>query len=58
MNPIVLSGAAHIASTVAAYDVGTDTSKNKPGGLVQLPPPADSPPAMISSADTEGTNST
>ena len=57
MNPIELSGEAHIASTVAAYDVGTDTSKLRPVAVFNAAASM-SPPAMMSSAATEGTYNT
>ena len=57
MNPMVLSGDAHISEIVAAYDVGTLTSYTRPVASSSTPLRI-SPPAMISSALTDGTKRT
>src|SRR3972149_2021036 len=57
MNPMVLSGDAHISSMVAAYEVGMVTSKLRPVASSRAAFMM-SPPVTITSASTEGTNST
>src|SRR5690606_8109750 len=55
--PMLASGLAQISSTVAAYEDGTWTSNSSPVAVVSASSRS-SPPATISSADTDGTNST
>jgi len=54
---MVFSVDAHISLMVAAYDVGTLTSKTRPVASSSTPLRI-SPPAMISSALTDGTKRT
>ncbi len=54
---MVLSGDAHISSIVDAYDVPTETSNSRPVVAFNASLRR-SPPAMISSALTDGTNRT
>ena len=57
MKPIVSVGEAHISSIVAAYEVGTLTSKYKPVASLSACSMR-SPLSIIKSTSTEGTNNT
>src|SRR5690606_24135262 len=55
--PMLASGLAQISSTVAAYEDGTWTSNSRPVAVFRVSARI-SPPATISSAETDGTNNT
>src|SRR3990172_8714778 len=57
MKPMVSVGEAHISSIVAAYEVGTLTSKVRPVAWFSASAMI-SPPATITCASTDGTNRT
>src|SRR3990170_7818317 len=57
MKPMVSLGEAHISSIVAAYEVGTLTSKVRPVAWFSASAMI-SPPATIAGASTDGTNRT
>src|SRR3990170_3002214 len=57
MKPMVSVGEAHISSIVAAYEVGTLTSKVRPVAWLSASAII-SPPATITCASTDGTNRT
>src|SRR5688572_2297221 len=57
MNAIVSAGDAHISSIVAAYEVGTVTSKVSPVASFKACA-ITSPPVTMMFASTEGTNKT